>query len=269
VDWVLAHGGGTPIGVAKAIALEMDVKIAAVPTTYAGSERTNIWGVTRDGRKLTGRDDRVRPRLVVYDPALTLALDRGVSLDSAFNALAHAVEALYAHDASDHVKAQAEQSAALLHAGITAIAKDSRNLEGRTLTLRGAALAAEALGAVSMGLHHKLAHVLGGSVGTPHARTHATLLPYTLRFNAPAAPGMVAALKRAFGCDDPSAALYDWQRSLGLATSLRALGVTENALAKIAGEALELRYPNPRVVDRVGLLALLDDAFHDRRPSQT
>jgi homogentisate 1,2-dioxygenase len=267
VDWVLAHGGGTPIGVAKAIALALPVSLAAVPTTYAGSERTNIWGVVRDGKKTTGRDDRVRPRLVVYDPLLTLDLDRTLSLDSLFNALAHSVEAFYAADATPDLRRAAEDSFEPLLAGIRAVAAAPGELAGRELALRGAALASMALGGASMGLHHKLAHVLGGSFDTPHARTHATLLPYVLGFNAPAAPALVRALHRAWGAGDPPAFLYDLQRSLGLATSLRALGLTADALDTIADHVLEAKYPNPRPVERAPLRELLDDAFHDRRPS--
>ena len=267
VDWVLAHGGGTAIGVAKAIALEVPVLIAAVPTTYAGSERTDIWGVTRDGRKTTGRDPRVRPRLVVYDPELTLELDRAISIDSLFNALAHAVEALYAVDATAEARRAAEDSLEPLIAGIRAVAAAPGELAGRELALRGAALAGAALGGASMGLHHKLAHVLGGSLGTAHARTHATLLPYTLGFNAPAAQATVRVLHRAWGDDDPAGFLYDLQRELGLATSLRTLGVAADQLGPIVDEVLHARYPNPRPIDREGLLGLLDDALHDRRPS--
>ena len=266
VDWVLAHGGGTPIGIAKASALARPVAIAAVPTTYAGSERTDIWGITRDGRKTTGRDARVRPRLVVYDPALTLELDRAMSLDSLFNALAHTLEALYAADATADARAAAEASLAPLVDGIRAIAADPRDLAGRTAALRGAALASTALAGASMGLHHKLAHVLGG-LGLPHARTHATLLPYTFGWNAPAAADTVRLLHRVWGTDDPAAYLYDLQRALGLATSLRTLGVGADQLRAITDEVLHLRYPNPRPIDREGLLALLDDALHDRRPS--
>lgn len=266
VDWVVAHGGGTPIGIAKAIALELPVSIAAVPTTYAGSERTDIWGITREGRKLTGRDARVRPKLVVYDPLLTLPLSRALSLDSLFNALAHSVEALYAADATAEARRAAEDSIKPLVAGLVAIADAPTDVAGRTLALRGAALASIALGGASMGLHHKLAHVLGGSIGTPHARTHATLLPYTLGFNARAAPQAMQVLARALGNDDPPAFLYDLQRTLGLTTSLRSLGVTEDQLPLIADEVLQVSYPNPRPVDRASLLALLQDALHDRRP---
>src|SRR5205814_3801913 len=163
------------IGIAKAVALALPVQVAAIPTTYAGSERTDAWGVVRDGRKTTGRDDRVRPRLVVYDPELTLALDRALSLDSLFNALAHSVEALYAAEASDEALRAARDSLVPLLDGLRAVAAKPDDLAGRERALRGSALASLALGGAGMGLHHKLAHVLGGSYDTPHARTHATI----------------------------------------------------------------------------------------------
>lgn len=267
-DWVLAHGGGTPIGVAKAIALSLPVTLAAVPTTYAGSERTNVWGITREGRKTTGRDDRVRPRLVVYDPDLTLDLDRTISLESLMNALAHAIEALYAHDATPDARRAAAQAVETIVVGARAIAEDPRDPAGRESALRGAALASVALGGASMGPHHKLAHVLGGSLGTVHARTHAILLPYTLGFVAPAVPDAVRVLHAAWGSADPPAFLYDLARSLGLPTSLRALPeVAPEKLPRVAEEVLETKYPSPRVLDRATLDALLDDALHDRRPS--
>ncbi len=268
VDWVVAHGGGTPIGVAKAIALELPVTLGAVPTTYAGSERTSIWGITRDGKKTTGKDDRVRPRLVVYDPELTVDLERTLSLDSLFNALAHSLEALYAVDATAAARRAAEDSLAPLLAGLRGIAADPRDPVAREHALRGAALASMSLGGASMGLHHKLAHVLGGSLGTAHARTHATLLPYVLGFNLPAAPDTARLLHRIWGSDDPAGFLYDLQRSLGLATSLRALPVAPEQLAAIVDEVLTARYPNPRPIDRAALTVLLDDALHDRRPSR-
>ncbi|HEY4178015.1 MAG TPA: iron-containing alcohol dehydrogenase [Kofleriaceae bacterium] len=264
-DWIVAHGGGTPIGVAKAIALQLPVAIAAVPTTYAGSERTNIWGITRDGKKVTGRDDRVRPRLVVYDPELTLDLDRAISIDSLFNALAHSVEALYAHDATDEARRLAEASLQPLLDGIRAIAASPTDPAGRLLALRGAAFASASLAGASMGLHHKLAHVLGG-LGTPHARTHATLLPYTLGFNATAVPHVVKLLQLAGATHDPAAFIYDMQRSLGLTTSLRSLEVGDK-LVTIADEVLATQYPNPRPVDRAAITELLEDMLHDRRPS--
>lgn len=267
-DWVLAHGGGTPIGVAKAIALEHPVTLAAIPTTYAGSERTDVWGITRDGRKTTGRDPRVLPALVIYDPELTLHLDRELSLDSLFNALAHSLEALYAKEATQEAYQAAVDSLPLLIAGIRGVAADPHALQARELALEGAALASVALGGASMSLHHKLAHILGGTWSTPHARTHAVLLPYTFGFNAQTASEARALSGHAWHTEDPAAFLYDLQRQLGMKTSLRSLGLDEEPLAQIIDAVLDIQYDNPRPLIRDELITLLLDALHDRRPSQ-
>ncbi|MCB9674441.1 MAG: maleylacetate reductase [Alphaproteobacteria bacterium] len=266
-DWVVAHGGGTPIGIAKAVALELPVQIGAVPTTYAGSERTDIWGLTRDGVKTTGRDPGVRPRLVAYDPALTLDLPVTLSVQSLFNALAHSVEALYDLEAPAEARRAAAHSLAPLVDGIRAIAADPRGLEGREKALYGAYLASTALCTARMALHHKLAHVLGGSFGTPHAPTHSVLLSHTFGFNAPYAPAAVQAARDAWGTDDPPGFLYDLQRSLGLGTSLESVGLSATDLDAIADLVLLQRYANPRPYGRAELLALLGDMLADRRPS--
>lgn len=266
-DWVVAHGGGTPIGVAKAVALQLDVRVGAIPTTYAGSERTDIWGLSDGGRKTTGRDARVRPQLVVYDPALSLALPAALAIDSLFNALAHSLEALYAPDLTEPARASALASLPLLVAGIRGISADPGAIDAREASLLGAAYASEALGAVSMGLHHKLAHVLGGSFGAPHARTHATLISYVLGFNAEAIPAVLRACKLAWNTDDPPAFLYDLQRALGLTTSLRGLGLGEDDLPAVVQEVLARAYSNPRALGADALHELLCDMLHDRRPS--
>ncbi|MEZ4318726.1 MAG: iron-containing alcohol dehydrogenase [Myxococcota bacterium] len=266
-DWVVAHGGGTPIGVAKAVALALDVEVGAVPTTYAGSERTDIWGLTRDGVKTTGRDPRVRPSLVVYDPALMRDLPVELSLESLFNALAHSLEALYDASAPDWARQAAEDSLVPLIDGIQGIHARPTDLHARETALYGAWLASTALGAAQMALHHKLAHVLGGSFDTPHAATHSALVSYTFGFDAPFAPDALARVRRAWRTDDPPAFLYDLQRSLGLNTSLRKVGVPDEAVSDIATHVLAKRYSNPRPYDRADLEALLQDALHDRRPS--
>ncbi len=270
-DWVVAHGGGTTVGIAKAIALELDVKIGAIPTTYAGSERTDIWGITRDGVKTTGRDDRVRPRFVAYDPDLTRDLPVELSMHSLFNALAHSLEALY--DLEDPALADspgaraARDSLGPLVRGIRAIHLDPTDPDGRSEALYGAYLASTALREGRVALHHKLAHVLGGSYGTPHAPTHSILLPYTFAFNAAAAPRALQAVREAWTTPDPPAFLYDLQREVGLKTSLRTLDLSEEHVEGIVEQALRKQYPNPRPVDAASLSQLLADALHDRRPS--
>lgn len=268
-DWVVAHGGGTAIGVAKAVALECDVRVAAVPTTYAGSERTNIYGITDGGEKVTGRDDRVRPRLVVYDPTLTHGLPRVLSLQSLLNALAHSVEALYAVDFTPEARDAAERSLAPLLAGLQGLGADLSSAQARNEALYGAWLASEALAGASLALHHKLAHVLGGSFGTPHAPTHATLLPHTMGFNLAAAPAARAVLERAWGTDDPAAHLYDVMRELELSVTLRDLGLGLDDLPRIAELATRRQYPSPRPFDAPALQALLFDAWHARRPTRS
>ena len=198
-DVCVAIGGGSSIGLGKAIARETGLPLLAVPTTYSGSEMTSIWGMTDAGGKKTGRDPRVAPRVVVYDPALTLALPPLVSAASGMNAMAHAVEALYAANASPVALSLAEEAARLLASSLPLIASTPHDGDARANALAGAHLAGRALDLAAMGLHHRLCHILGGSFGLPHARTHAALLPYVVAFNAPAAP---TAMRRLGECTE-------------------------------------------------------------------
>ena len=271
-DWVLAHGGGTAVGVAKAVALlapvDAPVQVAAVPTTYAGSERTNIWGLTRDGAKQTGRDDRVRPRIVGYDPQLTRHLPRKLSLQSLLNAMAHSIDALYDAAATEAAHQAARDSLPLLWRAIRALQHDPADLDARAAATRGPWLASEALNGASMALHHKLAHVLGGSHGLPHAPTHAALLPHTLQFNLAAAPAVHEALSQAFGDDDPAAALYDQMRAAELPVSLRELELPLEALEAVVEAVMAKQYANPRPLDAHALRPFLLDLWQGRRPSR-
>lgn len=267
-DWVLAVGGGSAMGAAKVVALDRPgVRIAAVPTTYAGSERTDIWGRSRGGHKQTGRDERVRPRLVAYDPALAGTLPRLLSLRSLLNALAHSVEALYAAEATPAAQGAARASLGPLWRALGGIGAEPSDESARAEALYGAWQASEALGGASMGLHHKLAHVLGGSFGTGHAATHATLLPHTLGFNLPAAPVLRAALQDAWQVEAPAAALFDLMAQLGLSIALADLGFTADKVYEAATLATRRPYPNPRPLDRSTLAALLETARRGRRPT--
>lgn len=266
-DWVVAHGGGSTVGLAKAIALQSDVRIAAIPTTYAGSERTNIWGLSADGQKQTGRDDRVLPQLVVYDPELSRGLPLMLSQQSLLNAMAHSVEALYAADATPRAREAAAESLEPLLRALRGLAAQPDDLALRSDALYGAYLAGTALGRATMGLHHKLAHVLGGSFGLPHAPTHAVILPYVVAFNAPRAPEALEVMQHALGADDVPALLWDTAQRLGLPTAVSKLGLRRQDLARAAELVLEATSNNPRELTRATLLELLSDAWHDRRPS--
>ena len=263
----LAVGGGSPIGLAKAVALTTGLPILAVPTTYSGSEMTPIWGLTEGGLKTVGRDRAVLPRTVVYDPALTLGLPSAVSATSGVNALAHCVEALYAPDTNPVITLLAEAGVRALAQSLPAVVRDPADLVGRTGALYGAWLGGVALGTVSMGLHHKLCHTLGGVCRLPHAETHTVLLPHTVRYNQAAAPDAMRRLAAALGVADPAQGLFDLAQRLGAPRSLRQLGLPKTHLDAVADLAAHAPYPNPAPLTRDGLRGLLDDAYHGRRPT--
>ena len=266
-DGLVSFGGGSAVGLAKAVARETGLPIVAVPTTYAGSEMTPTWGMTEGGVKRTGRDPRVLARTVLYDPSLTLGLPPSVSAASAMNAVAHAVEALYAPDASPIVSLMAEEAVRALSGALPEVVGDPGGLPARGRALYGAWLCGTCLGATTMGLHHKLCHILGGSLNLPHAETHAVLLPHALAYNAPAAPDAMRALRRALGHDDPARALWELAGSLGLPRSLSGLGADPVHLDAVVTRAAAGGYANPRPVEEPALRALLENAWHGHPPA--
>jgi maleylacetate reductase len=260
-DSILSIGGGSAIGVSKAVALATNLPIVAVPTTYSGSEMTPLWGMTRHGAKHTGRDSTVQPRTVIYDPKLTLDLPASVSAASGMNAIAHCVEAMYASDANPVTSWMSEEGIHALGESLPIIVDSAHDIEARTRALYGAWLAGTALASVRMGLHHKLAHVLGGSFDLPHAETHAVLLPYTAEFNAPAASDAMSRVARAMNATNAPVALYDLGRRLPIPRSLAELGMREADLDRAATLSMEQTYPNPRPPTREGVLTILKRAF--------
>jgi maleylacetate reductase len=261
-DGCIAVGGGSTTGLGKAIALEYGTPIIALPTTYAGSEMTPVWGLTADGVKKTGKDPRVLPRSVIYDPELTLSLPVGMSVTSGFNAIAHAVEALYAPDGSPIISLMAEEGVRALITALPNIVADPESIEHRSQALYGAWLCGATLGATTMSLHHKLCHTLGGTFNLPHAETHTVVLPYVLAYNAPSAPGAVEALRRATGASDPAAYLRELSLKLGAPASLRELGMTEKDAETAVDLATRNPYANPREVTPAGIRQLLTRALN-------
>jgi maleylacetate reductase len=265
-DGCVAVGGGSVVGLGKALALERGLALVAVPTTYAGSEMTPVWGLTEAGVKRTGREPRVQPVAVVYDPALPLTMPPDLTATSGLNALAHAVEGLYAPDASPITSMMAEEGARAFAAALPALAVDGTDLEARADALYGAWLCGSVLGSTTMGLHHKLCHVLGGTLGLPHAATHTVVLPHVLAFNAPAAPEASAALARALDTDDPVRALWELTGRLGTPRSLRGLGMAEGDIERVVDLAVASPYANPRPVDMGDLEALVRAAWAGLAP---
>jgi len=267
-DGCVAVGGGSAIGLGKAIALKHGLPVIAVPTTYAGSEMTPVWGLTEGGAKRTGRDPRVLPVSVFYDPELTLTLPAGLSATSGINAIAHAVEGLYAPDASPIVSLLAEEGVRALAAALPAVVADGVDLDARAEAQYGAWLCGAVLGATTMSLHHKLCHALGGTLDLPHAQTHTVVLPHALAYNAAAAPQVVAALSRALGgAPDPARALWELAGRLDAPRSLRELGMAKDDITRIADLAAAANpYANPRPVTREGIEALLRAAWAGEQP---
>jgi maleylacetate reductase len=269
-ETLIAIGGGSATGLAKAVALETGLPILAVPTTYAGSEMTSIWGLTGKQGKTTGRDGRVLPRTVVYDPTLTLSLPAGVTAASGMNALAHALESLYAPDTTDLLSGVAEQALRSLAEGLPVAVAQPDDLGGRSQSLYGAWLAGWSLGSTTMGLHHKLAHVLGGTYRLPHAGVHSALLPQVAAFNSRGGPRAYDRAARALGlggADRVAPALFDLATRLGAPTSLAELGLDADVLEEVATNVLASNVVNPRPITRPELLRLLEDAYVGTRPS--
>lgn len=266
-DCLVALGGGSTTGLGKAIALGTDLPQVVVPTTYAGSEATPILGETEGEQKTTRRSPKVLPEVIVYDVDLTLTLPVGLSATSGINAIAHAVEALYAEDANPVISMLAEAGIAALARALPRIASDPREREARSDALYGAWTCGACLGGVGMALHHKLCHVLGGSFDLPHAETHTVVLPHAVAHNAPAAPEAMARAAAALGAPDAARGLFDLARGLGAPTSLREIGLPEHGLDRAAELAVASPYWNPRPIERDAIRALLDDAWHGRRPA--
>jgi len=265
-DGAVAIGGGSTIGLGKAIALESGLPIVAIPTTYAGSEMTPIYGLTEGGAKKTGRDARVLPRTVIYDPLLTLGLPAKISGPSGMNAIAHCVEALYAENANPVIALMAEEGIRTLARSLPRIAADLGDLDARGDALYGAWLAGISLGAVGMALHHKLCHTLGGSFNLPHAETHTIVLPHAAAYNSEAAPEAMRRIARALGGKEAATGLYDLAASIGAPLALKEIGFQEQDLDQAVEIATRNPYYNPRPVSRDGIRRLLEDAFHGRRP---
>ena len=261
-DGCVAVGGGSAVGLGKAIALEHGLPVIAVPTTYAGSEMTPVWGLTENGQKRTGRDLRVLPKAVLYDPELTLTLPGQMSATSGINAIAHAVEGLYAPDATPIVSLMAEEGTRALAAALPRVVADGSDLEARGEAQYGAWLCGAVLAATTMSLHHKLCHTLGGTLDLPHAQTHTVVLPHALAYNQPAAPDAVAALSRALGgVPDPARAVWELAGRLGAPRSLAELGMAEDDIPRIVELAVANPYANPRPVTRDGIASLLHAAW--------
>jgi maleylacetate reductase len=265
-DCVVAIGGGSTIGLGKAIALETESSLVAIPTTYAGSEMTPIYGITEAGLKRTGVDARVLPKTVIYDPSLTLGLPVALSVTSGINAIAHAAEGLYSRDANPITMLMAEEGIRALIDSLPSIYGDAGNIAARTQALYGAWLCGSVLGQVGMSLHHKLCHTLGGSFGLPHAETHTVVLPHALAYNYRQALPAMQRMSRAMHGEQPPSFLYRFAAANGARTSLRQLGLQEADIERAADIAMANPYWSPRPLEHAAIVRLLRRAFEGLPP---
>ena len=258
-DGLVAAGGGSAIGLGKAIARETGLPIIAIPTTYSGSEATSIFGITDGARKVTGRDVKVMPRTIIYDPALTLGLPAAVSAASGMNAIAHCVESFWADGRTPVTLALASEAMRRFSKNLPAVVTDGTDRDARAECLVAGWLSGTVL-SVSNGLQHKLAHVLGG-LGLPHAAAHAIILPHVARFNLAAAPEAKARLAEALGSGDPAAGLADMLKQFPIPQRLRDIGFEAGKIDFAAGEIAAQAIISPRPVSADDVRELLQAAY--------
>jgi maleylacetate reductase len=267
-DFSVAIGGGSTTGLAKALSLQAGLPSLVIPTTYAGSEVTPLWGMTENGVKKTGRDLIVLPRAVLYDPMLTLSLPAGLSISSGMNAIAHCMEALYAVDGNPIVSLMAEEGIRTLAESLPEIGRSPNSLKARSAALYGCWLGGTVLGAASIALHHKLCHSLGGAFDMPHAETHTAVLPHAIAFNASATQDAMDRAGRALKVKPANVpnALYDLAADLGAEMALKNLGMPEGGIDRVVALAMQNSYPNPRPITTRGIRSLLQRAYEGLPP---
>lgn len=267
-DCAVAIGGGSTTGLGKAIALEFGLPIIAIPTTYAGSEMTPVYGLTENNLKRTGKDYRVLPKTVIYDPDLTLSLPLNISVTSGINAIAHAAEGLYAQDGNPIMNLLAEEGIRALAKGLKQLVENDQDIQARSECLYGAWLCGTVLGNVGMALHHKLCHTLGGTFNLPHAPTHTIILPHAIAFNEQARPDITRIITRALAVEGVTAgqALFDLNRSLNAPTQLQDLNFTEQDIEKASEIAISNPYWNPRSFNQDDIKSILKHALNGFRP---
>ena len=266
-DCVVSVGGGSTTGLGKAIALRTDAPQLVIPTTYAGSEVTNLLGETAGGEKRTRRSPKILPEAVIYDIELTLSLPPKLSATSGMNAMAHAVEALYAMDRNPIISWMAEEGLRAFASSLRRIVEDPIDRGARSNAQYGAWLCGMCLANTTIALHHKLCHVLGGTFDLPHAETHAIVLPHAVAYNAQSTPEAMAKIARAIGANDAATGLYELASSLRIPMALKDIGMPGDGVEQVVALAMKNPYWNPRPLEANGIRALLARAYTGARPA--
>ncbi|MFL6054564.1 MAG: maleylacetate reductase [Actinoallomurus sp.] len=266
IDVIVTIGGGSSTGLAKAVALKIGVPIVAIPTTFAGSEATDVWGMTEGRRKTTGTDPRVLPKVIVYDASLSARLPVAMAVASGLNAVAHVVDGFWAPRADPINCALGTEGLRALFPGLRGLVADPGNIDARERTLYGAYLAAVAFASAGSGLHHKICHTLGGAFNLPHAETHSIVLPYVAAFNVPFAPDAAERVQALLGVASAAAGLNALRTELGAPASLSDIGLKESEISRAAELTLPAVPPsNPRPVTVSDLEGIIRAAWAGER----
>lgn len=265
-DCTVAIGGGSTTGLGKALALKLDLPNVVIPTSYAGSEMTNIWGITENERKVTGREDKVVPNLTIYDPELTLTLPPRFAAASGLNAMAQAAVNVASGEVNPIVTMMATEAVRALYSSLPRVISEPENINARAEALYGACLAGASLGTGTTSLHHRLCHTFGGTFNTPHAETHTVLLPHSVAYNANAAPAGTKRLADAMHVDDAAIGIFELAKRIGAPVALKDIGIQESDLDRAADIATDSPIGNPEPVTKVRVRRLLENAFHGHAP---
>jgi maleylacetate reductase len=266
-DSVVAIGGGSTLGLGKILSAEEGAKFVALPTTYSGSEMTQIFGRKIGDEKRVGRDPACRPLRIIYDPELTRDLPGAVAATSGMNSIAHAVEALYPQKPNALSYLLAPEALRALRLGLIDVTRGSRSQEQLEAALYGGFLGGFLVSISGIALHHQLCHVIGGLFDLPHGATNAVVLPHALAYNAPAVPDACRAILEIFGGASAASGLFEFAREIGAPGSLRELGMPAAGIEAVVDGMLRHGGWNPRTVERDGILTLIENAFEGRAPA--
>jgi len=260
-DGVVTVGGGSTIALGKIMTAEEGAKFVCLPTTYSGSEMTDIYGRKIGNEKRTQRSPACRAHSVLYDPELTLALPRHETITTGMNSVAHAVEALYPQTPNPVAFALAREALRAHRDGLPGAVANPTDVEARSRALYAGFLGGLLIGMTGIALHHRLCHVLGGLFDLPHGETNSVVLAHVVAYNAPAAPEAARVIAEVFGDSDPARAIDAFARRIGAPTSLREIGMPEDGIDAVVGETLKRGGWNPRPPEAAGLRKLVRDAW--------
>jgi len=266
IDLVLTIGGGSATGLGKIIALDCSIDLMAIPSTYAGSEMTSIWGRTASNKKVTGRNAAVLPKTTIYDPELTYSLPHSISVNSGMNAIAHAVEALYAPEVNAEIKTAALEGITIFASGLRKLTADINDISARSDLFRGSMLCGFSLNNATMGIHHKICHTLGGMFDLPHAPMHSAVLPWAVQYNQNFAKVQLDEVADALSAKTAAQGIWDLANEVGAQTSLKAIGYPIDKSEEVADVISSATYVNPRPFNRNALVDLLSNAYGGSRP---